>query len=209
MDSGGYTYVELEAKEGKIWAAGMPIEVKVGDTISFQSGSFMTNFHSQTLDKTFESIYFVPYFQVKREGGALAAASAKPATMKDSGFNHKGVAGESPKPMGSPEPGSISKAEEGYTIAELFAERKSLEGKRVKVQGKVMKFNSGIIGKNWIHLQDGTGKEGENDLTLTTQQIMEKGKIVVAEGILSIDKDFGAGYLYPVIIEETNFTVVE
>ena len=55
--------------------------------------------------------------------------------------------------------------------------------------------------RNWIHIQDGT-KEGANyDLTITTLDSTSIGNVVVAEGIISLDKDIGAGYNYEVLME--------
>jgi hypothetical protein len=102
-------------------------------------------------------------------------------------------------------PGSIKKA--GYTVAEVYANKAGLNGKSVKVRGKVTKFNANIMSRNWLHLQDGTGKSGENDLTITTISKAAVGQTVLIEGKLTLDKDFGAGYKYPVIIEGATVTV--
>ena len=94
-----------------------------------------------------------------------------------------------------PENGSI-------TIADLYTNRAKYEGKEVKVRGKITKYNEGIMGKNWAHIQDGT-KDGENfDLTVTTQAQLHKGDIVTFEGKITLKKDFGAGYFYPVIMQD-------
>lgn len=97
---------------------------------------------------------------------------------------------------------TIEKAEGGITIAELFENKKDLSGKTVKVKGKVTKVNPEIMGKNWIHLQDGTIYEGEFDLTVTSDVIPEAGSIVTIEGKVALDKDFGYGYTYPIMLEE-------
>jgi len=97
---------------------------------------------------------------------------------------------------------TIEKAEGGITIAELFENKKEYSGKTVKVKGKVTKVNPEIMGKNWIHLQDGTIYEGEFDLTITSDVIPETGSIVTIEGKVALDKDFGYGYTYPIMLEE-------
>lgn len=97
---------------------------------------------------------------------------------------------------------TIEKAEGGITIAELLENKKDLSGKTVKVKGKVTKVNPEIMGKNWIHLQDGTIYEGEFDLTVTSDIIPETGSIVTIEGKVALDKDFGYGYTYPIMLEE-------
>lgn len=97
---------------------------------------------------------------------------------------------------------TIEKAEGGITIAELFANKKDYSGKSVKIKGKVTKVNPEIMGKNWIYLQDGTNYEGEFDLTVTSDVIPETGSIVTIEGKVALDKDFGYGYTYPIMLEE-------
>jgi predicted RNA-binding protein len=97
---------------------------------------------------------------------------------------------------------TIEKAEGGITIAELFSNKKDYSGKIVRIKGKVTKVNPAIMEKNWIHLQDGTIYEGEFDLTVTADILPEAGSIVTIEGKVALDKDFGYGYSYPVLLEE-------
>ena len=89
------------------------------------------------------------------------------------------------------------------TIADVWAKRAALAGKTVTVRGKVVKFNGGIMGRNWLHIQDGSGKAADatHDLTVTTDAVVKLGDIVTAKGVLAIDKDFGAGYVYKAILE--------
>ena len=67
-----------------------------------------------------------------------------------------------------------------------------------------MKVNSGIMGKNWLHLRDGSGTEAakDNDITVTTQRHGDGRRRVTVKGVVRVDKDFGAGYAYPVIVED-------
>ena len=101
---------------------------------------------------------------------------------------------------------SIAKAAaaNGYTVAEIFAKAKELAGKKVQIHGKVVKFSPKIMGKNWIHLQDGTGDPMQNshDLVVTSAEIVEVGSIVTLEGTLAAAKDFGAGYKYDALVED-------
>ena len=101
----------------------------------------------------------------------------------------------------------ITAVEGGQTVATLFEKKAELAGKPVKVRGKVVKFTPEIMGKNWIHLQDGTGAAGNNDLTVTTSASAQMGDTVTISGTLSVDKDFGYGYAYDVIIEDAEVTV--
>jgi hypothetical protein len=102
----------------------------------------------------------------------------------------------------------LAKAEGGQTVAEVFAGRDQLEGKTVVVRGKVVKVNANIMGKNWLHVRDGSGEEGSNDLTITTTGALPAvGDTVVVTGSLGLNRDFGMGYQYPVILEEAEVTV--
>jgi hypothetical protein len=94
------------------------------------------------------------------------------------------------------------------TVAEVYAQKGALKEKAVTIRGKVVKFNPGIMGKNWLHLQDGSGKadKQDNDITVTTQDTAAVGETVVVKGTVRVDKDFGAGYAYPVIIEEAKLS---
>ena len=93
-----------------------------------------------------------------------------------------------------------------YTVAEIFGKKSELDKKSVVVSGKVVKVSAGIMGKNWLHIQDGSGnaKDGNNDLVVTTQDIPKVGDIVTANGTLYKDKDFGSGYKYDVILEDAS-----
>jgi hypothetical protein len=95
-----------------------------------------------------------------------------------------------------------AKGADARTVAEVYGQKKTLKGKTVVVRGKVVKFSPGIMGKNWVHLRDGTGGQGSNDLTVTTGDQVAVGDVVVAKGKVTTDRDFGAGYAYPVMLEE-------
>jgi hypothetical protein len=119
-----------------------------------------------------------------------------------------------PHPVPSVQPGTdidlsgIAKADGGKTVAELYAEKDQLAGQKVTVRGKVVKTNAGIMDKNWLHVRDGSGAEGTNDLTVTTSGELPKvGDTVLVTGALTLNKDFGMGYQYPVIVEDAAVTI--
>lgn len=192
MNGGGYTYVRVKTESGVVWAAGPQAEVKVGDRVNLADGMLMSDFHSETLDRTFDEIYFVGGIEVV--GGATAA----PAVAAAHG------ASDSPAET---KIGSIEKPEGGSTIAELYAGKADLAGKQVLVRGRVIKYTANIMGHNWIHIQDGTGESGTNDLTVTTDGTAKIGDLVLIRGTAATDKDFGAGYSYELIIEEATVEV--
>jgi hypothetical protein len=201
-NAGGYSYFALEKDGKKTWVAVTKMEGKVGDVMTFQPGSEMKNFKSKSLDRTFESIIFsegpVLSGTTKQEAGAL---------MKKA---HENVKPDAPAKDGKPLDVKVEKAggAKGYTVAELYEKSGALNGKEVVVTGKVVKVSKQIMGKNWVHLQDGSGDAatGNNNLVTTTQDVVVVGDVVTAQGKLAKDKDFGGGYQYVVIIEETILT---
>lgn len=96
---------------------------------------------------------------------------------------------------------------DGKRIESLYAEKQALAGQEVVVRGKVTKFTRGVMGKNWIHIMDGTGGEGTNDVTVTTDAEAQLGDVVLVRGVLSLDQDFGFGYAYDILIEDAHVEV--
>jgi ribosomal protein S17 len=194
MDAASYTYVRVGTDKGDVWAAAPQFAVKVGDRVVVPLEMPMQNFHSQSLNRDFPVIYFVS--RIGREGEAPAAGGAAPSLMASHGTSTPEQA-EKIEPMAAPA--------NGTTIAELWSKRTALAGKAVTVRGKVVKFNGGILGKNWIHLQDGTGKAADksNDITITTGEdvVVRVGDTITVTGTVALDKDFGAGYAYGTLIE--------
>jgi hypothetical protein len=205
MNAGGYTYVHVDAADGKVWAAGPETTVEVGDVVSFAAGMEMAGFRSETLDRTFETIYFVPEIRT----GGTAARSPQGQPEKPEG--HPSVADGHP-PVTAPDGekmdfAGITVPSGGKSIANLYAEKAKLVGQKVAVRGKVVKFTAGVMGKNWVHLMDGTGSEGANDLTVTTDAVVRVGDVATAQGVLVADKDFGFGYAYEIIIENADVSI--
>jgi hypothetical protein len=126
-------------------------------------------------------------------------------------------AAETPAPPPHPTPSApsdtvdlsgIAKADGGKTIAEVFAEREQLAGETIVFRGKIVKTNAGIMGRNWLHIRDGSGVEGTNDVTVTTTEVLPNvGDTVLVSGVLQLNKDFGMGYQYDLIIEDAEVTV--
>jgi hypothetical protein len=137
-------------------------------------------------------------------GGIVAGGDALAFGNMSSGGS------EGAKAPASTEPIHVEKAkgEDGRTVADLYDQSKTLDRKTVAVRGKVVKVSRGIMGKNWVHLRDGSGDAGKgtNNLVVTTQDVPKVGDVVTARGTLYKDKDFGAGYKYAVIVEEASVT---
>ncbi len=212
QNAGRYSYIEGENNGVRTWIASNQLQVMPGDTIQYQTGPTMIDFHSKSLNRTFDKIIFAGYVSVVDQGPAGASApggSGASRIMSQSATrpqmeNPHGKGFPSAQPVGKNI--SVQKVEGGYTVEELYTKKKELNGQTVKVRGKVVKFLPGIMKKNWIHLQDGTGAQGTNDLTITTQDVTKKGDTIVCTGKLIVDKDFGRGYAYALIMEEASIT---
>ncbi|MBU0945730.1 MAG: DNA-binding protein [Proteobacteria bacterium] len=214
MNTGGYTYLKVDTGSSQPWVAIPESQVKVGDEISCNPGIAMANFTSKTLDRTFDSIIFSSGIvgstggghggmmggddsfssAVQAEGGSSAAQDSQAASggsqAATTPFNEVKVE----KAIG----------ENSYTIEEIFTKTKELDGKTVRIQGKVVKYSPMIMGRNWIHIQDGTGDPMNNthDLVITSSEEVNTNDIITVEGVLAFNKDFGAGYKYVAIVEE-------
>jgi hypothetical protein len=213
MRAADYTYVRVARESGQLWAAGPHTAVKVGDTVSFGPGIEMKDFRSKTLDRTFDSIQFVDRIIVS--DGSAASASILPAPAHGDapdaappaqhGSAHGGV---KPAPAADVDVSGIAKAAGGKTVGEIFDARTVLVGKEVVVRGKVVKSNPGVMGRNWLHVGDGSrGADGANDLTVTTKDTAVIGDTVLVRGTVTTNKDFGFGYRYDVMLEEAKITV--
>ena len=198
MNAGGYTYVQVDTGSDKVWAAAPQCQVKVGDQVVVPAGAPMPNFHSNTLNRDFAVIYFASSI-LNRTDGAPANAGEMPA-------GHPAAAASTPPPI---DLSGVAKAEGGVTVAELYADKANLAGKPVTLRGKVVKFNAQIMGKNWLHVRDGSGdaKTHTNDLILTTDVAAKVGDTVLLSGSVVLDKDIGSGYKFDVIIEDAKVTV--
>jgi hypothetical protein len=163
------------------------------------------NFHSKSLNRTFDRLIFGTLAQP----GQAAAAQPGSAALPPGHPSMQGWQGQTDGAAQAPDV-QVPKAEgkNAQTVAELWANRKSLAGQQVAVRGKVVKFLPQILGKNWVHLHDGSGAAADktNDLTVTTQDTVNVGDVVTATGVVHIDKDYGAGYTYPVILEEAKLS---
>lgn len=200
MNSGGYTYARLQA-QGKedVWIAAPEFATKAGERLTVALEMPMPNFESKTMNRTFPLVYFVS--AVSRDGKVVAGEAA-PAG--DPAAKQAPMAAHGSAPPAAPitvEP--IAPAPGGLSIAQIWEQRKALAGKEVTVRGKVVKVNNGILGTNWIHVQDGSGsaEKRTNDLTITTDADLKAGDVVTLVGVLAVGKDIGSGYAYDVIVE--------
>jgi len=183
-----YTYLFVTENDKEFWIAVRKLDAKIGDDVYYQQAFPMQNFKSKELNRVFESVLFVQdnTSTPPTKGTAKTMGAKKMPPKVD-----KKITGI-----------KVTLANGGINIAELFKNKAKYEGKKVKVSGQVVKVNNGIMGKNWIHIQDGTSYNDDYDLTLTTQNKANIGDIIIIEGIVYLKKKFGAGYSYDLIIEE-------
>jgi hypothetical protein len=226
MDASEYTYMRLKTASGEIWTAINKAKIRKGDAVTVTNAMVMDGFQSKTLNRTFDHILFGV---LAGPGGAPpAAAAAPPAAAPGAAApaaaapmiaDHRPSNGSAPatqpemaaqhgEAIGGPPDApdvKVPKADgpNAKTVAEVWTQRVSLKGKEVVVKGKVVKVTNGVMGKNWLHLRDGSGAKAkkDNDLSVTTGAVVKVGDVVTATGLVTIDKDFGAGYAYPVILE--------
>ena len=226
LAGGGFSYVRVAAASGEYWIAVPETEVKVGEEVSAAEGQMMENFASKSLGRTFPKIVMSTGLTGKtpKMGEAPHGGAAAPATGVAKGAGSFDAAMQQEAPAGAKQPGGaevtpgsskavvplaevkVAKATgpNACTVAEVFGKASGLNGKKVRVRGKVMKVSANIMGRNWIHLQDGTGDAMKNthDLVITSAEQPAKDAVVTLEGVLATNKDFGAGYVYAVIVEE-------
>ena len=93
------------------------------------------------------------------------------------------------------------------TVATVNKDKTALAGKKITVNGKVVKVNNAIMKRNFVHVQDGTGDAGSNNLVVTSQQTANVGDQVSVTGVVVVNRDFGSGYSYPLLLEEASITV--
>ena len=218
MSTAGYTYVLVDTGSKKVWAAAVQFTVKVGDSVSFAGGEAMSNYHSKSLNRDFDLVYFTGGIAVNGSGDAVDTATLKlppghPAlpTAKIPALppGHPVLTGAAATASPKVELTGIKKADGGKTIQEIFTAQAKLAGKPVAVRGKVVKYNAEIMGKNWLHIQDGSGSadQSDNDLTVTTATPAKVGDTVRVNGSVTTNKDFGAGYKYAVILDDAKVVV--
>jgi hypothetical protein len=217
IDAAPYSYLRIAGPTGEIWAAVPQAAIENGAEVVIENPMPMDGFESKTLNRKFEKIYFGT---LGGQGGAPQAAApaggapnpmggTTPGMMPPGGMPPGGMAaqhaaaGAGPTDVGDVKVPKATGAN-AKTVAEIHAQKAELKEKKITVRGKVVKSNAGIMGKNWIHVRDGSGtqEKGDNDITVTSESAANVGEVLVITGVVRVDKDFGAGYAYPVIIEE-------
>jgi len=193
VDGKTYTYLKVAEKGAENWIAISKRETKVGEVLYYDEALIMENFESKEIGRTFDKIEFVS--SVSNQ----PTISKQPEVKKGNKQNAEKIQIDTP----------IAAPKDGISIAELYKNRDSYKNKSVILKGKVTKLNTQIMGKNWLHIQDGSSSDKTIDLTVTTNEDVKLGDVVVVKGTIALNKDFGAGYFYEVIMESAKVTPVK
>jgi hypothetical protein len=187
IQTSNYTYLQVDENNNKFWIAVMRVDAKKGDSVYYSKAYEMKDFVSKELNRTFPSVFFVEDATNKLPSAAPASPAqltpGKPNIVK---WNEISV--QTPKG--------------GITIADLYKGKDSYAGKSVIIRGVVVKYNPQVMNKNWVHIQDATEFSGKFDLTVTTLDSLVVGKTATFTGIIAVNKDFGSGYSYEIIMEQ-------
>jgi len=184
IDASQYTYMQVSENENEYWIAVPQMQVEEGDILYFSKSMEMKNFQSKTLNRTFESVLFVDDISRNLPNNKPQMPTSHPKVNATQKVNV-----------------TVEPLKDGKTIEQIYIEKGSLAGKPVRVRGMVTKYNPGIMDMNWIHIQDGTGNENNYDIVVTTKDPAEMGKLIIVEGTVALNKDYGSGYSYDIVIE--------
>ncbi|HET7784853.1 MAG TPA: nucleotide-binding protein [Myxococcales bacterium] len=218
IDTPQYTYLKLQTADGEVWSAVPKTDTPVGAEVTVVNAAWMGNFSSKTLNRTWEKIAFGTLGDGSAAAPAAGASSGlpsgHPAVGSDpaQGMFAKAAASEgaATSPHGAPAakadsaPIKVAKAAgpQGRTVAEIWSKRTALKDQKVTVRAKVVKATNGVMGKNWLHVKDGTGEGASSDLAVASDDTAGVGDTVLVTGVVHLDKDLGAGYHYDVIVED-------
>jgi hypothetical protein len=194
LQTGDYTYLNVDEDGKTFWMAISSAETKPGDSVYFTRSMEMKDFKSRELNRTFASILFVddpsPTLRKPEPPANRQMTPQKVAVKKWSEV-------------------SVTVPKGGITLEQLYKSPGNYAGKPAIIRGVVTRFNSQIMNKNWAHIQDGTEFGGKFDLTVTTRDSLVVGQQATFTGTISMGKDFGAGYFYEVIMEEAKISDVK
>ncbi|MBN1839956.1 MAG: hypothetical protein JW802_07945 [Campylobacterales bacterium] len=184
IHGGGYTYLEIEDAKKSYWIAVEGVEIPKGLEVRFEEEMRAKNFQSKALNRTFDDLMFASNLQHRTnvsEKGNLALITD---VVERSPYQKEGL----------------------MNVKEVLQKRPTLSGKTIAIRGKVVKASQNIMGRNWVHIQDGTGEGSEvGRIVFTSKEIPKVGDIITASGVVAIDKDFGSGYIYKIIVENATF----
>ncbi|WP_263831759.1 hypothetical protein [Sulfurospirillum oryzae] len=185
LQGGGYTYMQIDDTKKKYWVAVEGVNIEKGTEVRFTEELRAKNFESKSLNRTFDEIVFASNLQYRTkapEAGNLALINEQ---VKESPYKQKDT----------------------MSVKEAWEKRASLKDKTISIRGRVVKASPNILGRNWVHIQDGTGEGSEvGRVVFTSSELPKVGDVVTASGVVRVDKDFGSGYSYKIIVENATFS---
>jgi len=194
LQTSSYTYIKGKVNNSEIWLAVRKKDITAGEIFYYDSNKSleMHNFKSRELDRVFTKIFFLDKIMNSLTENNTVK---KNINMGKTAFLKKNI--------------KIESSKEYISISELFKNSKTYKDKIVKLKAQVTKFTPNIMNRNWIHIQDGTEYNNKYDITITSDQSAKINDIIILEGVLRINKDFGAGYKYECIIENAKINKIE
>jgi hypothetical protein len=193
-----YTYLRLKTAEGETWAAVEKTPVKVGTQVGILNPMVMRHFESKTLKKTFDQILFGTLVEPGKPAAAAGNGNAGAASNPHASAGAVAVV--------PPTVAKLSKAAgpDARTVAEVLDGKAKLKDKAVTLHAQVVKASLGIMGKNWFHVQDGSGPAGANDILVTSQDKAAVGDVLTIKGTVRTEVSLGSGYDYAVMVENAS-----
>lgn len=183
-----YTYLRADQDGKEVWIAINKQDIPAGEILYYRNGLEMHDFESSDLQRTFDTIFFVqdiskvPIIPDRQPQSVMGSTEAQKPVLKKINVD-------------------VEIPENGVEIGDLYKNTGKYKDQSVIVRGKVTKVNPNIMDRNWIHIQDGTGDEQHFDLTVTTNDMPEVGEVVTYKGTIGIERDFGMGYAYEILLE--------
>ncbi len=185
-----YVYLQVDEAGKSFWIATRKMEVAVGETYFYQGGLLKTMFESKEYDRMFDTIYLVSNLVSSDhskhvQGNTSPNSPTLTAEVKedipmhtDENIVHKGT----------------------VRIADVVKNPQKYEGHTIQVKGVCTKINPNIMNRNWIHIKDGS--QDEYDMVVTTNSYVPEGKEFMMRAVVHLNRDFGAGYAYDLILED-------
>ena len=186
-----YVYLKVIEDDEEFWIATGKREVQKGETYFFKNGILKTNFESKEYDRIFEKVYLVSNLVAANHGGS---SNSLPSAVD--------VKNEPSKPKSE-----RIDVEGSIRIDQIVKNPEKYKGQTVQISGTCVKLNPNIMGRNWIHLQDGS--QDDYDFVLTSDVAIPEGHMVTMKGVVVLGKDFGAGYKYDLIIENAEIVTAK
>lgn len=187
LDGGALTFLRVDTGKESRWVAVNRVLVTKGEKVTVHVTLAADEFMSPTLNQKFENLVM----------GKLEGAEKRPAPPV---ATYEEESGEVVLPQVEIPRATGPNAK---TIGEIAEQKAALADKTVEVRGQVVKSTPGVMGKNWIHLHDATSK---TDLPVTTDASVNLGDVVVVTGVVRLNKEMGAGFSYPIIIEDAKIS---